>query len=58
MIKLFDNKNEKNTNITILSLTKSYTKELTMFYFSFYNWREIAKVKAKTKEILKELGVI
>ena len=56
MIKLFDNKIEKKTNIKIFSLTKKYTKELTIFYFSFYNWREITKIKVKTNELLNELG--
>ena len=58
MIKLFDNKIEKKINIKIFSLTKKYTKELTTFYFSFYNWREITKIKVKTDEILTELGII
>ena len=56
MIKLFNNKIEKKIKIKIFSLTKKYTKELTMFYFSFYNWREITKVKVATDEVLNELG--
>ena len=56
MIKLFDNKIEKNINIKIFSLTKKYAKELTIFYFSFYNWCEITKSKVKTDELLNELG--
>ena len=57
MIKLFNNKIEKKINIKVFSLTKKYTKELLIKYFSFYNWREITKVKVKTEEILKELGI-
>ena len=56
MMKLFDNKIEKNINTKIFSLTKKYTKELTIFYFSFYTWREITKIKVKTDELLNELG--
>ena len=56
MIKLFDNKIEKKINIKIFSLTKKYTKELTTFYFIFYNWRETTKIKVKTDELLDELG--
>ena len=58
MIKLFDDKIKKKINIKVFSLTKKYTRQLLIKYFSFYNWREIAKVKVKTKEILKELGII
>ena len=56
MIKLFDNKIEKKIDIKIFSLTKKYTRELTIFNFSFYNWREITKIKVKTDELLDELG--
>ena len=56
MIKLFNEKIEKKINIKIFSLTKKYIKELTIFYFSFYNWREITKIKVKTDELLNELG--
>ena len=56
MIKLFDNKIEKKINIKIFSLAKKYTRELTIFYFSFYNWREITKIQVKTDELLNELG--
>ena len=56
MIKLFDNKIEKKINNKLFSLTKKYTKELTIFYFSFYNWREITNIKVKTDELLNELG--
>ena len=56
MIKLFDNKIEKRISIKIFSLTKKYIRELTIFYFSFYNWREITKIKVKTDELLNELG--
>ena len=58
MIKLFNDKIDKKINIKIFSLTKKYTKGLTTFYFSFYNWREITKIKVKTDEILTELGII
>ena len=58
MIKLFNDKIDKKINIKIFSLTKKYTKELTTFYFSFYNWREITRIKTKTDEILTELGII
>ena len=58
MIKLFNKKIEKKIIIKVFSLTKKYTKELLIKYFSFYNWREITKVKVKTEEILKELGII
>ena len=58
MIKLFDDKIKKKINIKVFSLTKKYTKELLIKYFSFYNWREITKVKVKTEELLKELGII
>ena len=57
MLKFFSTKIEK-INIKVFSLTKKYTKELLIRYFSFYNWREIAKIKVKTEEILKELGII
>ena len=57
MIKLFNDKIDKKLKVKIFSLTKKYTRELTTFYFSFYNWREIAKIKAKTEEILTELGI-
>ena len=58
MFKLFNEKIEKKLNIKVFSLTKKYTKELLIKYFSFYNWREIAKIKVKTEEILKELGIM
>ena len=58
MIKLFDDKIKRKINIKVFSLTKKYIKELLIKYFSFYNWREIAKIKVKTEEILKELGII
>ena len=58
MIRLFNDKIEKKIKIKIFSLTKKYTRQLLTLYFSFYNWREIAKVKVKTEEILKELGII
>ena len=58
MIKLFDSKTEKNKNIKIFSLTKKYTKEKTVSSFSFYNWREMTKIKVKTDEILNEFGRI
>ena len=58
MIKLFNDKINKKINIKVFSLTKNYTKELLIKYFSFYNWREITKVRVKTEEILKELGII
>ena len=58
MIKLFNKKTEKKINIKVFSLTKKYTKELLIKYFSFYNWREIAKIKVKAEEILKELGIM
>ena len=56
MIDLFNNKIEKKINIIIFSLLQQYTKELTILYFSFYNWREISKMKIKTDELLNELG--
>ena len=58
MTKLFNNKIEKKINIKVFSLTKNYKKELLIKYFSFYNWREITNIKAKTEEILQELGII
>ena len=58
MIKLFNKKTERKINIKVFSLTKKYTKELLIKYFSFYNWREIAKIKVKAEEILKELGIM
>ena len=58
MIKLFDKNLEKKIKIKIFSLTKKYTRKLLILYFSFYNWREIAKIKVKTEEILTELGII
>ena len=58
MIKLFNKKTEKKINIKVFSLTKKYTKELLIKYFSVYNWREIAKIKVKAEEILKELGIM
>ena len=58
MIKLFNKKTEKKINIKVFSLAKKYTKELLIKYFSFYNWREIAKIKVKAEEILKELGIM
>ena len=57
MMKLFDNKIEKNINIKIFSLAEKYTKELTRFYFSFHNWREITKVKVNIDELPNELGI-
>ena len=56
MIKLFNNKIEKKINIKVFSLTKKYTKELLIKYFSFYNWCEIARIKARTEEVFTELG--
>ena len=58
MIMLFNEKIENKINIKVFSLTNKYTKELLILYFSFYNWREIAKIKFKSREILKELGII
>ena len=58
MIKLFDKKIEKKINIKVLSLTKKYTRQLISLYFSFYNWREITRIRAKTDELLTELGII
>ena len=58
MIKLFDKKVENKIQIKIFSLTKKYTKELLILYFSFYNWREISKIKTQTEEILQELGIL
>ena len=58
MIKLFHNKTEKKISMKICSLTKKYTKELAIFYFGFYNSREVAKVKVKTDEVLNELGFV
>ena len=58
MIKFFNDKIEKKINIKVFSLTKNYTKELLIKYFSFYNWREIARIRVKTDELLTELGII
>ena len=58
MVKLFSNKIEKKINVKIFSLTKKYTKELLIKYFRFYNWREIARAKARTDEVLQELGIM
>ena len=55
MIKLFNETIEKKIDFKVFSLTKKYTKELLILYFSFYNWREIAKIKVKTEEILKRI---
>ena len=57
MIKLFNNKIEKKLNIKIFSLAKKYTKELTIHFLSFYNWREIRRIKAKTDELLNEINI-
>ena len=67
-MKLFNNKIERKIKIKIWSLTKKYARELTAFYFSFYNWRELSKIKVQTprqrlasfatEEILTELGFI
>ena len=54
MIQLFNKKTEKKINIRIFSSTKKYTKGLMISYFSFYNWREIARIKEITDEILTE----
>ena len=58
MIKLFNDKIDKKINIKVFSLTKKYTKELLIKYFSFYNWREITRIKVKTAELLTEIGII
>ena len=49
-------KNEEKIDIKKFSLTKTYTRELTIFCFCFYNWREITEIKVKTDELLNELG--
>ena len=55
MIKLFNGKLEKKTKMKRFSLTKKFTKKLIILCFSFYNWREIAKIKRRTEEILNEI---
>ena len=58
MIKLFNTNIEKRIKFKVFSLTKKYTKKLLTLYFSFYNWREIAKVKIITEDILNQLGIL
>ena len=58
MIKLFNDRIDRKIKIKIFSLTKKYTRQLISLYFSFYNWREITKVKTITEGILNELGIL
>ena len=58
MNKLFNKLAHRKKNIKVFSVTKKYTKELLIKYFSFHNWREIAKIKVKTEEILREVEII
>ena len=58
MIKLLNELVEQKTNSKIFTLTKKYTKAKILLYFSFYNWRETARAKARTDEVLKELGIM
>ena len=56
MKRLFSDKTLHKIDIKIFTLAKKLTKEKLLLYFSFYNWRELAKIKMKTEELLKELG--
>ena len=53
---LFNKLVERKTNIRIFCLTKKYTREKILGYFSLYSWREISRTRTRTEEALQELG--